>query len=204
MILSPHCDLGILLDLEELFILPGSEFPFFVDYRPRVLAWKRKMQRNILLIVLLLIIVITQITILSTFFHSFQASAYAQNNSIVEIGKMTYVAGWASIDITGPSTSYPATIHFVNGTQVSITSEYTFTVRLPRSGDCYCNGATGLPGTNIYVDQIQPIRAAVISNASDFQIGALAQSGIAGFYETYWYTITGYASITITGYGVSY
>ena len=59
------------------------------------------MKRKGWLLVLLVLIVISQFTVLSSFFHSFQMQEVAQNYSIIEIGRMNYVSGWASIDIRG-------------------------------------------------------------------------------------------------------
>ena len=159
------------------------------------------------LLVLLILIVICQFTVLFSFFHSFQANSYTVKNSIVEITKMNYVSGWASIDITGSTQTYPATLQFPNGTQIKLTSDYSFVMRFPRTGDCYCSASGALPGTNIYIDQNHPILAAIISNASSLDTGFLPESGTPynnNIFVTYWFTIQGFATVSINGYGVSY
>ena len=164
------------------------------------------MKRKTWLLVLLVLIVIGQFTVLSSFFHSFQTQGFAQNYSIVEISKLNYAYGWASIDIHGLSPEYPVTLQFSNGTQITLSSDYTFKMNFPRTGDFWGNAGTNLPETNVYINESQPIEAAILSNASSFETSYLTPSGtyFQGMFDIYWFTIQGSAFVTITGYGASY
>src|SRR2546428_7459079 len=135
------------------------------------------MKRKVWLFVALVLIIIAQLTVLSSFFHPFQAQGFTYNNSIVEISKMSYVYGWASITIQAPSGGSLTKVQLPNGTQISVNSPYTFEMKLPRTGDCLCNGGTGLFGTNISIDENQPIAAAIIANVSSFEISTISRSG---------------------------
>jgi len=164
------------------------------------------MKRKGWLLVLLVLIVISQFTVLSSFFHSFQTYGIAQNDSIVEISKMSYLYGWASIDISGATPGYPITLQFSNGTQITLHSEYKFEMRFPRTGDCFCNAETSLYGTSINLNASQPIAAAILSNASSLET-FIPKSGTSidqGLFDLYWFTIQGDAIVTVTGYGASY
>ena len=168
------------------------------------------MKRKVWLAVLLLLIIISQFTVLSSFFHTFQARGIAQNESLVEIGKMNYVFGWAVVEIHGPSQEYPATLQFENGTQITLSSDYSFRMNLPRTGDCFCNGGGNLPETNVEVNVSSPITALIISNAISipgFGQSILPQSGTLfdqGLIDVYWFMIQGNAVVAISGNGVAY
>lgn len=168
------------------------------------------MKTKVWLVVLLLLIIISQFAVLSSFFHTFNAGGIAQTESLVEIGKMSYVFGWASVEVQGPSPQYPVTLQFENGTQITLSSDYSFRMNLPRTGDCFCNGGGNLPETNFEVNQSLPIAALIISNATSipgFGEGILPQSGTSfdqGLIDVYWFIVLGVAVVTITGYGVAY
>ena len=167
------------------------------------------MKRKMWLFVALVVVVLGQLTVYSSFFHSFETSGYLYGTSVIEISKMNYVYGWASITVTTPlGASSPALVQFANGTQIPVISAYTFKFVLPRTGDCFCNGGTGLPGTNISIDESQPIAAAVLANASSFQIKSLPSNGATadfnGLFDFYWFTVQGESSLSLTGYSVSY
>jgi hypothetical protein len=165
------------------------------------------MRKKIWLLVLFLLIIIGQFVALSSFFHTFQAGGIAQNDSIVEISKLRWVYGWATIDIQGASAGYPVSLQFSNSTVITLSSEYIFELRLPRTGDCFCDVSTALPGTNIYIDRVQPVAAAILSNVSSFEIDTLPPSGSStydNYVNFYWFIIHGSASVSIVGYGASY
>jgi hypothetical protein len=164
------------------------------------------MKRKIWLAVALLVVIIVQTGVLSSFFHPFQAEEFSYGTSIVEISKMSYVFGWVKLDITGASPQNPVTIQFPNGTQTVLTFDYSFDMKLPRTGDCLCSGATSLYETSTQINQSQPIVAGVVANASSFQIQLIPKSGstIDGLVDLYWFLVTGDASVSINGYGLSY
>jgi hypothetical protein len=145
-----------------------------------------------------------------------QGSTYS--NSLVEIAKLNYVYGWASVTISAPYgvatltngtqvAIYP-TVLLPNGTQVLVNSSYTFQLKLPRTRDCFCSGGTSLLGTNASLDTAHPIVAAIVTNASSFLIQSMPKSGSTigdvFQYEYYWFVIQGFASVSISGYSVAY
>jgi hypothetical protein len=161
---------------------------------------------KIWIFIILVAIIIFQLAAISSFFHPFQAGGMAYNTSIVEVSKQEYVFGWASFSIQGATAQYPITLEFQNGSKMNVTSDYTFSVRLPRTGDCYCQAGTGLYETNVSIDESTPIAAAVLDNASTFEIQEIpTNSSVAGFvFNTYWFLVIGYGSVSINGYGVAY
>jgi hypothetical protein len=177
------------------------------------------MKKKIWLFVLLAVIIFAQSTILSSFFHPIQTEGFAFNNSLVEIGKTTYVYGSVSITISGPSVvgqlpngtqvTLNPIVQFPNGTKVVVNSSYSFQIVLPRTGDCYCNGGTGLigvSGDSANLDQSHPFVAAVVANISSFLIDTMPKSGstVDGLFQFYWFLVLGDASVSITGYSVAY
>ncbi len=177
------------------------------------------MKRKIWLFVLLAIIIFAQLTILSSFFHPIQTEGFAYSNSLVEIGKMTYVYGLASITISGPSgvgqlpngteiTLNPI-VQFPNGTRIVVNSSFSFQIELPRTGDCFCNGGTsliGVSGDSASLDQSHPFVAAVVANVSSFLIDTMpkSESTVDGLFQYYWFLVLGDASVSVTGYSVAY
>jgi len=163
------------------------------------------MKRKAWLAVILVIVIVSQLTFLTSFFHSFQADGYAVENSVVSVSKQRYVYGWASITIQ-PDLQQGALLVFPNGTQRVVNSDLTFSVQLPRTGDCFCNGGVSGPGSQI--SQSVTIAALVLSNATSFDIDQFPSSGESGaggfFIDVYWFQIKGYASVSVSGYGVSY
>jgi hypothetical protein len=160
--------------------------------------------RRIWVLVALVVIIVSQLTILSSFFHPIQTQGFGICcSSIIVISKQSYVYGWVSIDIQGPSAGYPATLQFQNGSQISLSSEYKFDMKLPKTGDCFCSAGTDAYGVNL--NQSQPIGAVVMSNASSFEISSLPNSTTInnGLFNVYWFVIQGYSQVTITGYGVA-
>lgn len=172
------------------------------------------------LFVILAVIIFAELTVLNSFFYPIQTEGFTYNNSIVEIGKMVYASGWVSVTIAGPSgigelsngtqVKLNPIVQFPNGTQVIVNSTYTFQLRLPRTGDCFCNGGTSLFGNNGQspesLDQSHPIVAAVVANASSFLINGMPRSGctIDSLFQYYWFIVQGDSSIYISGYGVAY
>jgi hypothetical protein len=179
------------------------------------------MRKKAWLFVIFAIIVFTQITILDSFFHSFNSQGFAYNTSIVEIGKMSYVYGWASITIAAPTgighlpdgtevRSKPI-IQFSNGTQIVVNSTFTFKMVFPRTGGCFtCTGSAGLFENNgqtpTSFNSTHPIVAAVVTNASSFLMGTMPASGSTAdnLFQYYWFTIQGDASVSLNGYSVAY
>jgi hypothetical protein len=176
------------------------------------------MKRKAWLFVVLAVIIFAQLTVLYSFFYPIQTQGFTYSNSIVEIAKLNYVYGWASITITAPSevatltngtqvTIHP-TVLFPNGTQVVVNSTYSFQLKLPRTGDCFCNGGTGLLGTNASLDTTHPIVVAIVTNASSFLIENMPKSGSTigdvFEYQYYWFVIQGDASVSVSGYSVAY
>jgi len=165
------------------------------------------LNKKILLLIILVLIIVGQLTVLSSFFHPFQTENEAFNTSIVEVSKLAYVFGWVTFQISGAGPQNPVVLRFQNGSQINITSDYTFQERLPRTGDCYCSASTGLPGgVGVSIDQTNPIAAAVAANASSFDIQALPSAFpfYGTLFDLYWFEVVGNAYVTINGYGVSY
>jgi hypothetical protein len=180
------------------------------------------MRRKVWLFVIFAIIVFAQVTVLDSFFHSFQASGFTYNTSVVEVGKMNYAYGWASITVTGSTGTAQLPngtiirlnpiLQFSNRTQIIVNSTtFTFKMVFPRTGDCFtCSGGTGLFGNNgqtlASLDPSHPIVAAVVSNASSFFISTMPESGstMDSLFQYYWFIIQGDASVSLNGYGVAY
>jgi hypothetical protein len=164
------------------------------------------LKKKIWLFVGLVVILIAQLAALSSFFHPFQTQGLIYDNSIVEISKMSYVFGWATLQISGATPQYPVTLQFPNGSQKVLTSDYTFQMKFPRTGDCFCDAATSLYGTNVDLNQSQPIVAAVVDNASSFEIDSIPKNGtlIDNLFDVYWFVLVGDASVYVNGYGLSY
>jgi hypothetical protein len=167
------------------------------------------MKRKVWIFVALAVVILGQLTVLSSFFHSFETEGFLYGTSVVEISKMNYVYGWASITVSNSfGTSSPVIVQFTNGTQIQVNSTYTFELKFPRTGDCFCNGASGLFGTNVYINESQPIVAAVLANVSSSTIDAIRSDGSPtlynGLFDFYWFTIQGESSLTLNGYSVSY
>jgi hypothetical protein len=179
------------------------------------------MRRKAWLFVIFAIIIFAQITILDSFFHPFQVSQLTYSNSIVEIGKMSYVYGWATITVGGPSGTgqlpngtevrLNPIIQFTNGTQIVVNSTFTFKMVFPRTGGCFaCSGATGLSGNNgqslATLDPNHPIVAALITNVSSYFISTMPTSGSTAddLFQFYWFAIQGDASVSLNGYSVAY
>lgn len=179
------------------------------------------MKRKAWLFVIFAVIMFAQVTVLNSFFHSFDSQGFAHNTSVVEIGKMSYVSGWASITVGGPSgvgklangseVRLNPVIQFSNGTQVIVNSTLTFKMSFPRTGGCFaCSGATGLSGNNgqmvASLDSNHPIVAAVVANASSYFISSIpaSESTVDNLFQFYWFTIYGDASVSVSGYGVAY
>ena len=165
------------------------------------------MKRKVWIFLALVVVIIAQLTVVSSAFHSFQTEGITYGNSIVEISKFNYVSAWAMIQVSGASQQYPVTLQFSNGSQTTLTSpEFSFKVNLPRTGDCFCNGAGGLYQTNVYINQSQPIAAAIVVNASSFAISGIpnGMSEFGGLFDTYWFVVSGDASVFVSGHGVAY
>jgi hypothetical protein len=165
------------------------------------------LKKKIWLFVGLVVILITQLAALSSFFHPFQTEGFTYNNSIIEISMGSYVFGWASLQISGATSQNPVTLQFPNGSQMVLTSDYTFKMKFPRTGDCFCSAGTSLFGTNVALNESQPIVAAVVANASSFEIDSIPKNGTLiddGLFDVYWFVLVGDASVYINGYGVSY
>ena len=181
------------------------------------------MKRKVLLFVILVVLIFAQLIVLYSFFHPVQTQGFAYNTSLVEIGKMIYVSGQVSITISAPITvaqlsngtqvTLKPTIQFPNGTQVLVNSTYSFQMKLPRTGDCLCNGGAGLYGeitssgqTIPSLDQSSPIVAAIIANQSSSVIDGMPTSGstVSGLFQYYWFVVQGDASVTVSGYSVAY
>ena len=165
------------------------------------------MKRKVWLFVLLIVIIISQLTVLSSFFHPIETQGFGICcNSVVVISKMSYVYGWVSIDIQGATSGQPATLQFSNGSMISLTSEYKFEIRLPRTGDF--SGNAGVDAYGVNLSESQPIGAVVLSNSSSFEISTLPSTTTINeglfSYSVYWFIIKGYSQVSITGYGVAY
>jgi len=179
------------------------------------------MKRKAWLFVIFAIIIFAQFTILDSFFHPFDSQGMTYNTSIVEVGKMSYVYGWASITIGGPTgigqlpngteVRLNPIIQFTNGTQIVVNSTFTFKMVFPWSGGCFtCTGSAGLFVNNGETppsfNSNHPIVAAVVANASSFLIGTLPASGSTSdsLFQYYWFIIQGDASVSLNGYSVAY
>jgi hypothetical protein len=179
------------------------------------------MRRKAWLFVIFAVIIFAQITVLNSFFHPFNSQGFAYNTSIVEIGKMSYVYGWASITVAGPTgvghlangteVKLNPIIQFSNGTQITVNSTFTLKMVFPWTASCFtCNGATGLSGNNgqelTSLDTNHPIVVAIVTNASSFFISNMPASGstMDSLFQFYWFTIQGDASVSVNGYGVAY
>jgi hypothetical protein len=181
------------------------------------------MKRKVLVFVIFVVLIFAQLVVLYSFFHPVQTEGFAYNSSLVEIGKMIYVSGDVSITVSAPiavaqlsngtQVNLKTTIQFPNGTQVIVNSTYTFQIKLPRTGDCLCNGGAGLYGeissngqTIPSIDQSNPIVAAVIANQSSSVIDGMPKSGstVNGLFQYYWFVVQGDASVSISGYSVAY
>lgn len=174
------------------------------------------MRRKAWLFVIVALIIFAQLTVLTSMFHPIQAQGSAYGNSIVEIAKMNYVSGWVSVTISsafsasqnGTVARLHPTIQFPNGSQVIVNSSYSFQIKLPRTGDCFCSGGTSLFGTNATLDTSNPVIATIVTNASNFLIGNMPKSGseIGSVfqYEYYWFIVQGYGLVSINGESVAY
>ena len=175
------------------------------------------MRRKAWLFVIFAIIIFAQLTVLSSLFHPIQAQGSTYGDSIVEIAKLNYVYGWASVTVSsafssssqnGAVVTLHPTILFSNGTQLIVNSSYSFQIKLPRTGDCFCNGGTSLLGTNATLDTSNPVVATVIANASSFLIDNMPKSGAENGnvfqYEYYWFIVQGYSFVSISGESVAY
>lgn len=181
------------------------------------------MKRKALLFVILVVVIFAQLIVFYSFFHPVQAQGFTYNSSLVEIGKMIYVSGEVSVTVSAPisvaqlsngtQVNLKPTIQFPNGTQVIVNSTYTFQMKLPRTGDCLCNGGTSLYGEVTSSEQTipgfgegNPIVAAVIANQSSSVIDGMPKSGstVDGLFQYYWFVVQGDASVSISGYSVAY
>ncbi len=179
------------------------------------------MKRKAWIFVILAILMFAQLTIMNSLFHSFDSQGFTYNTSIVEIGKMSYVYGWASITITGPTgighlpngteVMLNPIIQFTNGTQIVVNSTFTFKMVFPWTGACStCSGATGLPGNNgqtvASLDPSHPIVVAIVTNASSFFLSNMPTSGSTSndLFQYYWFIIQGDATVSLNGYSVAY
>jgi hypothetical protein len=179
------------------------------------------MKRKAWIFVILAIILFAQLTIMDSLFHSFDSQGFTYSTSVVEIGKMSYVYGWASITVTAPIglgqlangtevRLYPI-IQFANGTQIAVNSTFTFNMVLPWTGSCFtCSGSTSLSGNNgqsvANLDPSHPIVAAIVTNASSFFISTMPTSGSTSndLFQFYWFIIQGVATVSLNGYSVAY
>jgi hypothetical protein len=164
------------------------------------------MKKRALLFIILILIIISQLTILSSFFYPIHTGGFGICcSSIVVVAKQSYVYGWITIDIQGPTTQNPATLQFFNGSKITLTSNFNFVMRLPRTGDCFCDAATDAYG--VQLTQSQPIGAIVVSNSTiGSEPSALPNTTTIndGLFNVYWFTIAGYSLVTVSGYGVAY
>jgi hypothetical protein len=177
------------------------------------------MKRKALFFVVLVILVFAQLTALYSFFYPVQTFGGTYGaDSIVEIAKFAYVYGTATVTVTAPlgiatltngtQITLNPVIQFPNGSLVTVNSTYSFQLKLPRTGDCFCNGGTSLLGTNTSLDTSSPIVVAIVNNASSLLIQSMPRSGSTigqGLqYQYYWFVIQGAASVSVSGYGVAY
>ena len=178
------------------------------------------MKRKAWLFVIFAIIIFAQLAVLDSFFHPFNSQALTYNTSVVEIGKMSYVYGWASITVAGPTglatlangteIRVNPVIQFTNGTRIVVNSTFTFKMVFPRTGSCFtCSGGSALPGNSgqtLSFDSNHPIVAAIVTNASSFLISSMPTSGSTAdsLFQYYWFLIQGDASVSVNGYSVAY
>jgi hypothetical protein len=155
--------------------------------------------RKIWLLVALTIVIGVQLIAVSEF-YSISKEGFATNVSVVDISKQKYM--YARITIVVVANTNVTYVVFANGTQVAVQpfQTYSFTFNLPRTGDIFGNAAASADG--ISVSQSQPIDATVLSNYSSTQ-ASLDTSPLTGIpnIDVYLLTITGFADVTINGYG---
>ena len=167
--------------------------------------------RRAWLIFLLILVISTQLAIISAF-HDVEVDGFATGNTVLVVSKWDYAQGSVHVTITPgllPNGTARAEVVFPNGTTADLSypspgQPYSFTYKLPRTGDCLCSGYAAGPVT---LSPSQPINVTIAQNVSDVpgylnvvkSVGGGTQPAI----DTYAFVVYGSAEVYVSGYVVA-
>jgi hypothetical protein len=153
------------------------------------------------LILLLVVVISGQLVVLSSF-HDVEANGFVLGNSVIAVAKWDYVQG--SLHVTVTPSAGQVELTFPDGTNMNISSTYSFTLQLPRTGDTAGNGAISGP---VALSEDQPLNVVVSQNVGDVPSyldnlkGGESTSPIP--IDFYSIVVQGEAEITASGFGIA-
>lgn len=165
--------------------------------------------RRAWLILLLILVISSQLALLSAF-HGVEAGGFATGDSVIVVGKWDYAQGSVRVSITPqllPNGTARAEVVFPNGTAVDISypsygQSYSFTYRLPRTGDCFCSGAVS--GGPVSLSQSHPLNVTIAQDVSDIPAYLTEVNSVGGgmqpVIDTYAFVVYGEASVYVSGW----
>lgn len=109
-------------------------------------------------IILLLVLVISVQLVALSSFHDVEVDGFANGNSVMVVAKWNYVQGSVHVTVTPMG---PVELVFSDGSSLNISSQYSFTIQLPRTGDVSGNGAISGP---LALSQEQPLNLILAQN----------------------------------------
>jgi hypothetical protein len=109
------------------------------------------------IIFLLVLVISVQLVVLSSF-HDVEVDGFANGNSVIAVAKWNYVQGSVHITVIPMG---PVELVFSDGSSLNITTQYSFTIQLPRTGDVFGNGAMSGP---LALSQEEPLNLTLAQN----------------------------------------
>jgi len=151
----------------------------------------------------LVLLIGIQVTALSLF-HQVDASGPAYGNTDVCVAKWDYVLATVQVAITSDQVA-PVEVTLPNGTGTAVTSgaTYDITLSLPRTGDFMGNAGVYI-GTTTALTESDPIVASIDSNVTSIPFShPCAQLEGSQYVDETNIMVSGFADVSVTGYGVA-
>lgn len=135
-------------------------------------------------------------------FHDVEADGFVFGNSVVAVAKWNYVQG--SLHVTVTPSGGQVELTFPDGTNMNISSTYSFTLQLPRTGDIGGNGAISGP---LALSEDQPVNVVVSQNVGDVPsyLSTLKEGESTSLVPIDFYVVVvrGVAEVTASGFGIA-
>lgn len=135
-------------------------------------------------------------------FHDVEADGFVFGNSVVAVAKWNYVQG--SLHVTVTPSGGQVELTFPDGTNMNISSTYSFTLQLPRTGDIGGNGAISGP---LALSEDQPVNVVVSQNVGDVPsyLNTLKEGESTSLVPIDFYVVVvrGVAEVTASGFGIA-
>ena len=157
------------------------------------------------LVFFLVLVISGQLLVLSAF-HDVEANGFVIGNSVIGVSKWNYDQGSVHVSITPivQNTTGHVELVFPNGTSIVVSSQYSFNLQLPRTGDVLGNGAISGP---LALSQSQPLNVIISQNVGNITdqfnyLRGISSSSLLPI-DLYLFAVYGEAQVSVSGYGIA-